>query len=78
MKPCSNNIYWVCKDGTQIKYKDMSDSHLINVIDFMNKRITNFINKCISQNEEVDIPDWVEEVMSALIEERERRYKCIK
>ena len=70
-----NSNFWVCKNGRQIRYQDMTNEHLSNVINFMNAKIAYFVNKCMSENEELEPPFWVQEALIALNDEQQRRLK---
>lgn len=33
------NTRWTCEDGTQVRVKDMSDTHLLNTISYLEQKV---------------------------------------
>lgn len=38
--------YWETRDGDLIRYADMTDSHLINAHNMIERQVCDFINRC--------------------------------
>ena len=67
------NQFWETKDGTLIKYADMTDNHLINAHNMVERRVCAFINRCANQNEEQELPEYVEQMIDGLETEMLKR-----
>ena len=66
---------WITKDGRQISYNEMTDNHLWNTLLMLEARLTSFINRNMSRNEELDPPEWVVEALNSLYNEHNNRLK---
>ena len=73
MNSYPNSQYWICKNGKQIRYKDMTNEHLKRVVELVSDWIVRFRYKCMVNNEVLDIPEWLEETITAINEEYDRR-----
>lgn len=65
--------YWETKDGRILRYRDMTDLHLVNTHEMLSRGICKWTNKCMSINEELDLPEWVEDALEGLEAELRRR-----
>lgn len=65
--------WWQTRDGDFIKYADMTDSHLINAHNMMERKVCNFLNRCMNRNEELDLPEWDRDKINGLEEEMIKR-----
>lgn len=65
--------YWETRDGRLIKYTDMTDTHLINSYNMMERLVCDFLNRCANRNEEQDLPDCAKLKIEALEKEIKRR-----
>ena len=73
LPPNDYKEYWQTKDFELIKYSDMTDKHLINAYNMVSGNIIRFVNRCMSQNEEQDLPEWVENAIIGLEKELLKR-----
>lgn len=64
---------WITKDGDCIDYKDMSDSHLLNTHRMINNKCVLFVNKCIAENIERDLPQQLKDIIEGLENELNKR-----
>lgn len=53
--------YWRKKDKTLIKISDMTAKHILNCLDMIDTALVRYINKCMSQNIDTEIPDEYKE-----------------
>ena len=53
----------------------MTDNHLWNTLLMLEARLTSFINRNMSRNEELDPPEWVVEALNSLYNEHNSRLK---
>ncbi len=65
--------YWETKDRQLIKYSDMTDKHLLNAHRMVYNSCIKFTNKCMSINEEADIPEYVKNAIEGLETELKKR-----
>lgn len=65
--------WWQNRDGDFIKYSDMSDSYLINAHNMMERKVCDFINRCMNRNEELELPEWVQDKITGLETEMLKR-----
>ena len=65
--------FWITQSGDKIAYVEMTDNHLINAHNMIERRVCNFINRCASRNEEQDLPEDVEQKIEGLETEMEKR-----
>lgn len=65
--------YWETRDGDLIRYVDMTDSHLINAHNMIERQVCDFINRCANRNEEQELPEYVEQMIEGLETEMEKR-----
>lgn len=66
-------VYWETRDGTLIKYTDMTNTHLLNSYFMLERQICDFVNRCMNRNEEYELPDYVQQRVDALEAELKRR-----
>lgn len=65
--------YWETRDGDLIRYTDMTDNHLINAHNMIERQVCNFANRCMSRNEILDLPEYVEQMIEGLETEMRKR-----
>ncbi len=65
--------YWETRDGDLIRYEDMTDNHLINAHNMIERNICNFINRCANRNEEQNLPEYVHQMVEGLETEMSKR-----
>lgn len=75
MRDYPNNEYWICRNGKQIRYQDMSNKYLKRAVEIICDYIAQFRFKCMVNNEELYTPEWLDETVDALNNEYDRRLK---
>ena len=65
--------YWETRDGDLIRYVDMTDNHLINAHNMIERQVCDFINRCANRNEELELPEWVQDKITGLETEMLKR-----
>lgn len=65
--------YWETREGDLIRYADMTDSHLINAHNMIERQVCNFMNRCANRNEEQELPEYVEQMIEGLETEMKKR-----
>jgi len=65
--------YWETRDGELIRYADMTDSHLINAHNMIERQVCDFINRCANRNEEQELPEYVQQMIDGLETEMKKR-----
>lgn len=64
---------WITKDGDYIPYEYMSDNHLLNAHRMVSNKCVDFTNKCMSENCERDLPQYVLDAIAGLETELNKR-----
>lgn len=65
--------YWTTREGKKIKIRDMSDRHLVNSYNMLANKLIVHANRCMSRNEEEDVPEEFLDLVSSLEDELSRR-----
>lgn len=65
--------YWITREGKKIKICDMSDRHLINSYNMLANKLIIHANRCMSRNEEEDVPEEFLDLVSSLEDELSHR-----
>ena len=65
--------YWETRDGDLIRYADMTDNHLINAHNMIERQVCDFINRCANRNEEQELPEYVQQMIDGLETEMKKR-----
>lgn len=65
--------YWETRNGDLIQYADMTDNHLINAHNMIERQVCDFINRCANRNEEQELPEYVQQMIDGLETEMEKR-----
>ena len=68
--------YWRKKDKTLVKISDMTAKHILNCLDMIDTALVRYINKCMSQNIDAEIPDEYKEKVYELETELKVKNKC--
>lgn len=64
---------WITRDGDYIHYKDMTDRHLLNTHRMISNKCIDFTNRCISKNEEMELPQQLQDIIYGLEKELSKR-----
>ena len=64
---------WITKDGDYIHYEDMTDRHLLNTHRLVRNKCIDFTNRCISKNEEMELPRHLQDIIYGLETELSKR-----
>ena len=64
---------WITREGKKIKICDMSDRHLVNSYNMLANKLIIHANRCMSRNEEEDVPEEFLDLVSSLEDELSRR-----
>lgn len=73
MPPNDFKEFWETKEKNLIRYSEMTDRHLINAYNMVSDKLIRFINHCMSINEELEPPKWVQNAYYSLQDELIKR-----
>lgn len=70
--------YWTTKEGTKLKISEMSNRHLVNAHNMLANKLIVHTNRCMSRNEEEDVPEEFLDLVYSLEDELDKRHLLIK
>ena len=70
--------YWTTRERKKVKICDMSDRHLVNSYNMLANKLIVHANRCMSRNEEEDVPEEFLDLVYSLEYELDKRHLLIK